>query len=133
MNVIQWIIFGLVIQVVHFLGTWKLYKVAGEAPWKAIVPIYNAIVFFKIIKRPKWWIFLLFLPVINLMMFMVLWIDTVKHFGKSKTIDSILAVVTLGFYIYTINYQSDPKYISDKNDIHRSALSVSGLVLLFLL
>jgi signal peptidase I len=123
MNGIQWIIFGLVIQVVHFLGTWKLYKVAGEAPWKAMVPIYNAIVFFKIIKRPKWWIFLLFLPVINIMMFMVLWIDTVKHFGKSKTIDSILAVVTLGFYIYTINYQSDPKYISDKNDIHRSALS----------
>jgi signal peptidase I len=123
MNGIQWIIFGLVIQVVHFLGTWKLYKAAGEAPWKAIVPIYNAIVFFKIIKRPKWWIFLLFLPVINLMMFMVLWIDTVKHFGKSKTIDSMLAVVTLGFYIYTINYQSDPKYISDKNEIHRSALS----------
>jgi signal peptidase I len=123
MSGIQWIIFGLAIQVIHFLGTWKLYKAAGEAPWKAIVPIYNAIIFLKIIQRPKWWIFLLFFPVINLMMFMVLWIDTVKHFGKSKTIDSILAVVTLGFYIYTVNYQSNPKYISDKNDISRSALS----------
>lgn len=123
MSGIQWIIFGLAIQVVHFLGTWKLYKVAGEAPWKAIVPVYNAIVFLKIIHRPKWWIFLLFLPVINLMMFMVLWIDTVKHYGKSKTIDSVLAVVSLGFYIYTINYQPVPKYISDKNDISRSAFS----------
>jgi signal peptidase I len=123
MSGIQWIIFGLAIQVVHFLGTWKLYKAAGEAPWKAIVPVYNAIVFLKIIHRPKWWIFLLFLPVINLMMFMVLWIDTVKHYGKSKAIDSILAVVTLGFYIYTINYQPVPKYISDKNDISRSAFS----------
>jgi signal peptidase I len=54
---------------------------------------------------------------------MVLWIDTVKHYGKSKAIDSILAVVTLGFYIYTINYQPVPKYISDKNDISRSAFS----------
>jgi signal peptidase I len=123
MSGIQWIIFGLAIQVVHFLGTWKLYKAAGEAPWKAIVPVYNTIVFLKIIHRPKWWIFLLFLPVINLMMFMVLWIDTVKHYGKSKAIDSILAVVTLGFYIYTINYQPVPKYISDKNDISRSAFS----------
>jgi signal peptidase I len=123
MSGIQWIIFGLAIQVVHFLGTWKLYKAAGEAPWKAIVPVYNAIVFLKIIHRPKWWIFLLFLPVINLMMFMVLWIDTVKHYGKSKTIDSVLAVVSLGFYIYTINYQPVPKYISDKNDISRSAFS----------
>ncbi|MDC3238383.1 signal peptidase I [Flavobacteriaceae bacterium] len=123
MSGIQWIIFGLVIQVVHFLGTWKLYKAAGEAPWKALVPVYNAIVLLKIIHRPKWWVLLLFLPVINLMIFMVFWIDTVKHFGKSKTIDSVLAVVTLGFYIYVINYQSDPKYISDKKDISRSAFS----------
>ena len=123
MSGIQWIIFGLAIQAVHFLGTWKLYKAAGEAPWKALVPVYNAIVLLKIIHRPKWWVLLLFLPVINLMIFMVFWIDTVKHFGKSKTIDSVLAVVTLGFYIYIINYQSDPKYISDKKDISRSAFS----------
>ncbi|MEC7069164.1 MAG: signal peptidase I [Bacteroidota bacterium] len=123
MNGVQWIIFGFIIQIVHFLGTWKLYKAAGEAPWKAIIPVYNAIIFFKIIHRPKWWVFLLFLPVINLMMFMVLWIDTVKHFGKNKSIDSVLAVLTLGFYIYTINYQTDPKYISNKKDISRSVFS----------
>jgi len=123
MNGVQWIIFGLIIQIVHFLGTWRLYKAAGEAPWKAIIPVYNAIIFFKIIHRPKWWVFLLFLPVINLMMFMVLWIDTVKHFGKNKSIDSLLAILTLGFYIYTINYQTNPKYISDKNEISRSVFS----------
>ncbi len=123
MNGVQWIIFGLIIQIVHFLGTWKLYKAAGEAPWKAIIPVYNAIIFFKIIHRPKWWVFLLFLPVINLMMFMVLWIDTVKHFGKNKSTDSVLAILTLGFYIYTINYQNNPKYISDKKEISRSVFS----------
>ena len=123
MNGVQWIIFGFIIQIVHFLGTWKLYKAAGEAPWKAIIPVYNAIIFFKIIHRPKWWVFLLFLPVINLMMFMVLWIDTVKHFGKNKSIDSVLAVLTLGFYIYTINYQTHPKYISNKKEISRSVFS----------
>ena len=123
MNGVQWIIFGFIIQIVHFLGTWKLYKAAGEAPWKAIIPVYNAIIFFKIIHRPKWWVFLLFLPVINLMMFMVLWIDTVKHFGKNKSIDSVLAVLTLGFYIFTINYQTDPKYISNKKEISRSVIS----------
>ena len=97
MSEIQWIFFGLIIQIVHFFGTWKLYKAAGEAPWKAIIPVYNAIILLKIVHRPKWWVFLLFLPVINLMMFMVLWIDTVKHFGKNKSIDGVLAVLTLGF------------------------------------
>ena len=123
MSEIQWIVFGLAIQVIHFLGTWKLYRAAGEAPWKAAVPLYNAIILLKIIHRPKWWVFLLFLPVINLMMFMVLWIDTVKHFGKNKTIDGILAVATLGLYIYTINYQKTPKYLSDKEKISRSVFS----------
>ena len=41
MSGVQWVVFILIIQVVHFLGTWKLYKAAGEAPWKAIVPIYK--------------------------------------------------------------------------------------------
>ena len=124
MNGIQWILFILIIQIVHFLGTWKLYKAAGEAPWKAIVPVFNAIVLLKIIHRPKWWVFLLFLPVINLLMFMVLWIDTVKHFGKNKPVDGLIAVLSLGFYIYTLNYQKNPEYIDDTARIKRSAFSV---------
>ena len=123
MSGIQWILFALVIQVIHFLGTRKLYKAAGEKPWKALVPVYNAFVLFKIINRPKWWTFLLFLPVINLMMLMVIWIDTVKYFGKNKPIDGVLAVASLGFYIYLINYQKNPKYISEKKQISRSVFS----------
>lgn len=123
MTGIQWILFALVIQVIHFLGTWKLYKAAGEKPWKAIVPIYNAIVLMKIIHRPKWWVVLLFFPVINLLMFMVFWIDIVKHFGKNKPTDGWLAVASLGFYIYLINYQKSPIYIADKSMIKRSAFS----------
>ena len=34
-----------------------------------------------------------------------------------------MAVLTLGFYIYTINYQTDPKYISNKKEISRSVFS----------
>jgi signal peptidase I len=123
MSEIQWILFALLLQVVHFLGTWKLYKAAGEQAWKAIVPVYNAVVFLKILHRPKWWVVLLFFPVINLMMFMVLWVDTAKHFGKNKPIDGVIAILSLGFYLYTLNYQKNPQYISDKSQITRSAFS----------
>ncbi len=123
MNEIQWIVFALVIQVVHFMGTWKLYKAAGEKPWKAFIPVYNAIILLKIIHRPRWWVILLFFPVINLLIFSVLWIDTVKYFGKSKPIDGILAVASLGFYLFAINYQKKPEYLADKSLIVRSAFS----------
>jgi len=48
----QWVLFFFIIQGIHFMGTWKLYKAAGYKSWQAIVPIYNAIILMKIIKRP---------------------------------------------------------------------------------
>ena len=56
MNGTQWIIFILIIQVIHFLGTWKLYIKAGRKAWEAAIPIYNGVVLMKIINRPWWWV-----------------------------------------------------------------------------
>lgn len=108
------IIFILIVQVVHFLGTWKLYKKAGRQPWEAAIPVYNAYVLLKILRRPWWWIFFLFIPVVQLLMFPVFWVETVKSFGHDSRKDSILAVVTLGFYIYYINYFSTNQYAGDR-------------------
>ena len=55
MSVYQWFIFFLLVQIVHFLGTWKLYESAGRKRWEAAIPVYNAIVLMKIIGRPTWW------------------------------------------------------------------------------
>jgi len=110
MNFTEWFLFFLIIQVLHFIGTWKLYLKAGRKVWEAAIPIYNGIVLMQIINRPKWWILLLFIPVINLLMFPIIWIETVRSFGFYKKLDSLLAIVTLGFYIFYINYATDTKY-----------------------
>ncbi|MCP1995676.1 signal peptidase I [Flavobacterium sp. HSC-61S13] len=115
MTLIQWFIFFLIIQVVHFAGTWKLYQKAGRKPWEAIVPVYNAIVLMKIINRPTWWVILLFIPIVNLIMFPVVWVEILRSFGKNKTADTILGVVTLGLYIYYINYAVDVTYIPNRS------------------
>jgi len=117
----QWFIFFLIIQVIHFLGTWKLYVKAGRKAWEAAVPIYNAIVLMQIINRPKWWVILLFIPIINLLMFPVLWVETIRSFGKNSTMDSILVIATLGFYIYYVNYMEDVKYIENRSLKPRTA------------
>ncbi|RXP63554.1 signal peptidase I [Lutibacter sp. HS1-25] len=115
MSVVELFIFFLVVQLVHFAGTWKLYLKAGRKPWEAIVPIYNAIVLMKIINRPTWWVILLFIPVINLLMFPVIWIETARSFGKNSRLDTVLAVVTLGFYNYYLNYVANVTYIEDRS------------------
>ncbi len=115
MTFTEWIIFFFAIQIIHGIGTWKLYKKAGKKPWEAFVPIYNGVVLMQIINRPKYWVILLFLPVINLIMFPVVWVETARSFGKNKIIDTILSVVTLGFYNYYINYLQDTKYRENRD------------------
>ncbi len=130
MDSTQWIIFILVVQVIHFLGTWKLYVKAGRKAWEAAIPIYNGIVLMQIINRPKWWVLLLFIPIINLLMFPVVWVETIRSFGKNSLLDTWLVILTLGFYTYYINYTQDVKYIEERDTNPRTAIGewVSSIV-----
>lgn len=130
MTLLQWFLFFLVIQVIHFLGTWKLYIKADRKAWEALIPIYNGIILMKIIRRPWWWLILLFIPIVNLLMFAVVWVETIRSFGKYKTVDSFLAVLTIGLYIYYLNYIENVSYKADRSLKSRTELGewVSSIV-----
>ena len=115
MTMTHWFLFFLILQVVHFLGTWKLYIKADRKAWEAIVPVYNAYVLMKIINRPTWWVILLFIPIINLLMFPILWIETIRSYGKNSTVDTTLALFTFGLYTYYVNYACDVKHIKERS------------------
>lgn len=115
MTLIQWLIFFLFIQLIHGLGTWKLYIKADRRAWEAFIPIYNAVILMKIINRPWWWTILLFLPIVNLIMFAVVWVETARSFGKNSNIDTILAVATLGLYNFYLNYVAEVSHIKDRS------------------
>ena len=122
MAINEWLIFFLIVQVIHFAGTWKLYQRANRKAWEAAVPVYNAVILMRIIKRPKWWVFLLFVPIINLLMFPIVWIETARSFGFNKRKDTILVLLTLGFYLYYINYATNSTH-----KINRSLNPRTGL------
>jgi signal peptidase I len=121
MTVFEWLIFFFVVQIIHGLGTWKLYKFSGHKSFEAFVPVYNAIVLMKIIRRPKWWIILLFIPVINLLIFPVIWVETARSFGKNSTIETLLVITTLGLYLYKINYSNKINYLHNRDLNHKTA------------
>lgn len=122
MNFTEWFLFFLVIQLIHFAGTWKLYQRAGRKSWEAAIPVYNAIVLAGIIKRPKWWVILLFFPIVNQLMFPVFWIETARSFGFNQRKDTILVVLTLGLYLFYINYATDAPYKKDRDLKPRTSL-----------
>jgi signal peptidase I len=120
MTLLQWFIFFLVVQLIHFGGSWKLYQKAGRKSWEALIPIYNAIVLMQIIRRPKWWVILLFIPIINLMIFPVVWVETLRSFGKNSSLDTALGILTFGLYTYTINYSDNTQYEADRSLVPRT-------------
>ena len=130
MTLSQWFIFFLLVQVVHFIGTWKLYVSAGRKAWEAAIPVYNAIVLFKIIGRPTWWTILLFLPIINLILFPVVWIETLGSFGKNSTLDKVLGIATFGLYIAYVSYTQKLNYSADRSaePVNKTADTVSSLL-----
>jgi signal peptidase I len=130
MTLYHWFVFFLLVQIIHFLGTWKLYVAAGRKSWEAAIPVYNAIVLMKIIGRPTWWTLLLFIPIINLIMFPVIWVETLRSFGKRSSLDTFLGIATCGLYIYYINYTQKLTHIADRslNPENRTADTVSSLL-----
>ncbi|NJL03481.1 MAG: signal peptidase I [Chloroflexaceae bacterium] len=91
------------------VGQWKLFEKAGEAGWKALIPIYNFFILLKIVGRPGWWLLLLLIPLVNLVILFLISNDTAKSFGKG--IAYAFGLFLLGIIFYPLLGFSDAKYV----------------------
>ncbi len=93
----------LAIMAVAIAAMWRVYTKAGEPGWAAIIPIYNIIILLKIIGRPAWWIILMFIPIANFVVLILMMDGLSKSFGQGTgfTIGliflSIIFMAILGF------------------------------------
>ena len=76
---------------------------AGHAGWKAIIPIYNYYIILKIVGRPGWWLILYFIPIVNIIIFIIVDLNLAKSFAKGTgfavglILLSIVFIPILGF------------------------------------
>ncbi len=135
MTLFQWFIFFLIIQIIHGIGTWKLYKSAGFKEIDAFIPFYNTIILMKIINRPWWWVFLIFIPIINLLIIPVIWVEICRSFGKNSLTDTVFVLISLGLFIYSINYSSKIECIINRDLNPKTALGewVSSIIFAIIL
>lgn len=97
----------LIIAVITVIGKWKVYEKAGKPGWAALIPVYTWIVMLEIIGKPIWWIFLFFIPCVNII-FMIWTVNLLsKSFGQTEGFT--VGLILLGFIFYPIlgfgNYQ----------------------------
>jgi hypothetical protein len=79
---------------------WKVFVKAGHPGWAAIVPIYNLYILTQIAGRAWWWLILLFIPVVNLIVILVLCSDISKAFGRG--LGTTIGLFFLPFIFYPI-------------------------------
>ena len=90
----------LAILVIVLAGCWKMFVKAGQPGWGILIPIYNAYLMIKIAGRPGWWLILMFIPLVNFIVGIVIAVDIARNFGKG--IGFVLGMIFLGFIFYPI-------------------------------
>ena len=114
MSINEWLLFFLSYNLLIFVGSQRLFKLAGVDSWKSLIPVYNIVKHLEIINRPKWWVILVFIPVINILMIPVIWVEFIKRFNHNSKLDRILVISTLGLYLFYVSYFSKrTKYIEN--------------------
>lgn len=88
----------LAILILVMAGFWKTFTKAGKPGWATLVPIYNLVVMLQIAGRPVWWLLLMFIPIVNFFVTLVVSIDIAKNFGKSMGFGLGLAFLGPIFY-----------------------------------
>ncbi|MEZ4906296.1 MAG: signal peptidase I [Saprospiraceae bacterium] len=76
------LIFLIVSYILLSISLYFLFPKAGVAGWKGLVPVLNYIEVAKLIGMKSWKIIWLFVPIVNLFVFISMSIDLVKSFGK---------------------------------------------------
>ena len=98
---------GVVVLVI--VSIWKIFEKAGKPGWAVIVPFYNIIVLLEIVKKPIWWIVLVLIPLVNIVVIIIVYVELAKAFGKSAGFG--IGMIFLSFIFLPMLAFGDDQYL----------------------
>ncbi len=103
-----WVL-ALVFMVFYVICAWKIFEKAAKPGWAAIIPIYNMIVLLEIVGKPLWWFLLFFIPGVNIVVSVLVYIELAKSFGKEAAF--AIGLLLLSFIFYPILAFGSARYV----------------------
>ena len=89
--------------IAYAVTAYPLYVMAQktnqENPWFAFVPILNLVTFVQVAGKELWWIILLFVPCVNLVVSIILWMAVAERMGKPSWLGILMLVPVVNFVI----------------------------------
>ncbi len=73
----------LIASILIIVAMWKIFTKAGEPGWASLIPFYNFYKLFQISMGKGWYFLLLFVPLVNYIVIILLAINISRSFGKS--------------------------------------------------
>lgn len=93
------------------IGLYGMFRKAGVAPWKALIPYYNTWIMVDLMHTRKIWFYLQFIPVVGQFITLALTIEFVKHFGRYNLIEHALTIFVPFLYLPYLGYSKDSRFI----------------------
>ena len=92
------------------IGMYGMFKKAGIAPWKALVPFYNTWCIVEVTKTKKYWFWLQLIPIAG--QFITIWLTIifVMHFKKVSVPDHAATVLIPFLYFPYLGFSSYVKW-----------------------
>lgn len=77
------VVLGLAWAVLMIVALWRVFSKAGEHGWAAIIPFYDVYVTFRVAGFNPWLFLLMFIPIVNVVMALIVMYRIGINFGKS--------------------------------------------------
>ena len=98
----------ILLLILMVVSVWKVFTKAGKPGWASIIPIYSFIVWLDIIKKPWWWMLLMFVPIVGLVYAIKATNLLSKSFGKGSGFTA--GLIFLPFVFWPILAFGEAKY-----------------------
>jgi hypothetical protein len=74
-------------------------KTHTENPWLAWIPIVNLVLLLNIAKKPIWWFLLFFLPLVNIVIGVIVWMAVAEARNKPNWWGILMIVPVVGLIV----------------------------------
>jgi len=75
------LVINLAVLIMGLAGWWKVFEKAGEPGWTSLIPIFNVYVLLRLVGRTGWSLLLLFVPGVNLIVWILVCHELSCSFG----------------------------------------------------
>lgn len=105
------LIFLIVSYILLSIALYFVFPKCGKPAMNGLIPVVNFMDWCDIIGRPRWYAFLLFIPIVNIFIFVGMAVDLGRSFGKLDFKHTAAATVFAPAFLGFLGINKDEKYI----------------------